>query len=243
MILHIYADYEKRLGAYKVAYVLKRDYGINISVGRVYRLMDKLELPKMSTDKPGQRGRSKEPSGLENHLSQAFSQKAPDIVWASDFTYLKAGGRWYYLCIVMDLFSRKIISRHLSPKADADLVMTAFKLAYAKRNAPYGLMFHSDRGSQYTAFSFRRLLDSLNVVRSFSKKGYPFDNACCECFFKYLKKEETNRRIYHSFAELRLAIFRYIDGYYNSRRPHSTLNMLTPDEAEELFFRQTLSPA
>ena len=173
MILHIYADYEKRLGAYKVAYVLKRDYGINISVGRVYRLMDKLELPKMSTDKPGQRRRSKEPSGLENHLSQAFSQKAPDIVWASDFTYLKAGGRWYYLCIVMDLFSRKIISRHLSPKADADLVMTAFKLAYAKRNAPYGLMFHSDRGSQYTAFSFRRLLDSLNVVRSFSKKAIP----------------------------------------------------------------------
>lgn len=71
-----------------------------------------------------------------------------------------------------------------------------------KRNAPYGLMFHSDRGSQYTAFSFRQLLDSLNVVQSFSKKGYPFDNAICECFFKYLKKEETNRRTYHTLQEL-----------------------------------------
>ena len=243
MILHIYADYDKRLGAYKVAYILKRDYGINISVGRVYRLMNKLELPKMSTDRPRQRYRSKDASDLKNLLSQSFSQEAPNIVWASDFTYLKADGKWYYLCIVMDLFSRKIISWHLSSKADVELVMTAFKLAYDKRDAPYGLMFHSDRGSQYTAFAFQKLLDELNVVHSFSKKGYPFDNACCECFFKYLKKEETNRRVYHSFTELKLAVFQYIDGYYNSRRPHSTLNMLTPNEAEEFFFRQVTSPA
>ena len=243
MILHIYADYDKRLGAYKVAYILKRDYGINISVGRVYRLMNKLEPPKMSTDRPRQRYRSKDASDLKNLLSQSFSQEAPNIVWASDFTYLKADGKWYYLCIVMDLFSRKIISWHLSSKADVDLVMTAFKLAYDKRDAPYGLMFHSDRGSQYTAFAFQKLLDELNVVHSFSKKGYPFDNACCECFFKYLKKEETNRRVYHSFTELKLAVFQYIDGYYNSRRPHSTLNMLTPNEAEEFFFRQVTSPA
>ena len=74
--------------------------------------------------------------------------------------------------------------------------MTTFKKAYTKRNAPLGLMFHSDRGTQYTAFAFRQLLDCLNVVQSFSKKGYPFDNACCECFFKYLK-EEVNRKTYH----------------------------------------------
>lgn len=92
----------------------------------------------------------------------------------------------------MDLFSRKVIFWNISGKPDVDLVMTAFKKAYDKRNRPSGLMFHSDRVSQYTAFSFRQFLDSLNVVQSFSKKGYPFDNACCECFFKYLKKEETN---------------------------------------------------
>ena len=100
-------------------------------------------------------------------------------------------------------------------------------------------MFHSDRGSQYTAFSFRQLLDSLNVVQSFSKKGYPFDNACCECFFKYLKKEETNRKCYHSLTELQLSVFEYIEGYYNTKRPHGTLNMLTPSEAEALYWEQT----
>ncbi|MCI8505929.1 MAG: transposase [Lachnospiraceae bacterium] len=95
-------------------------------------------------------------------------------------------------------------------------------------------MFHSDRGSQDTAFSFWQLLDSLNVVQSFSKKGEPFYNTCCECFFKYLKKEETNRRAYHSLQELQLSVFEYIEGFYSSKRPHGTLGMLTPNEKEEL---------
>ena len=138
----------------------------------------------------------------------------------------------------MDLYSRKVLSWRLSARADTNLVIAVFQKAYEKRKTPYGLMFHSDRGTQYTAFSFRQLLDSLNVVQSFSKKGYPFDNACCECFFKYLKKEETSRKSYHSLQELQLSIFEYIEGYYNSKRPHLSLNMLTPNEAEDLYWEQ-----
>ena len=91
--------------------------------------------------------------------------------------------------------------------------MSEFKKAYDRRQQPQGLMFHSDCGTQYTALSFRKLLDSLNIVQSFSKKGYPFDNACCESFFKYLKREETNRRTYHSLEELKLSVFDYIEGF------------------------------
>lgn len=236
LILHIYADYDKRLGAYKIQYVLKRDYGVSISVGRVYRLVQSMELPKMSTDKPKYPACTDDSSICTNHLNQQFSQNAPNLVWVSDITYLKAGGKWYYLCVVIDLFSRKVISWHLSAKANVHLVMTAFRKAYENRNAPYGLMFHSDRGSQYTAFAFRQLLDSLNVVQSFSKKGYPFDNAVCESFFKYLKREETNRRNYHTYNELYLSIFEYIEGFYNSRRPHTSLGYLTPNEIEADFF-------
>ena len=235
MILHIYADYDKRLGAYKVQYILKRDYGINISVGRVYRLMNSMDLPKMSTEKPGRSCRRSDDSDCTDHLQQRFSQDAPNLVWVSDITYLKACGKWYCLCVVTDLFSRKVISWHPSARADTDLVMAAFRKAYGTGNAPYGLMFHSDRGTQYTAFAFRKLLDSLNVVQSFSKKGYPFDNAVRECFFKYLKKEETDRRTYHTFNELYLSLFEYIEGYYNSRRPHSTLGLLTPNEVEAAY--------
>ena len=144
MILQIYADYNKRLGAYKITYVLQRDYGINISVGRVYRLMRTLQLPRMSTEKPFRNYRHKDNGDCTNHLHQEFNQKCPNIVWVSDFTYIRVAGKWYYLCIVMDLFSRKVIAWNISAKPDVDLVMTAFKKAYDKRNCPKGLMFHSD---------------------------------------------------------------------------------------------------
>lgn len=92
-ILQIYADYSKRLGAYKITYVLQRDYGINISVGRVYRLMKNLKLPRMSTDKPYKNYRHRDNGECTNHLHQEFNQHAPNIVWASDFTYIKVGER------------------------------------------------------------------------------------------------------------------------------------------------------
>ena len=158
------------------------------------------------------------------------------MVWASDFTYIKINGTWYYLCIIMDLFSRKIIAWNLSSKPNAQLVTTTFQKAYTNRNSPQGLMFHSDRGMQYTAMSFRKLLDALVVIQSFSKKGYPFDNTCCESFFKYLKKEECNRRNYHTKKELELSIFQYIEGFYNSKRPHGSLGLMSPNEKEKEYW-------
>lgn len=145
-ILHIYADYQKRPGAYKITYVLKRDYGINISVGRVYRLMKQLQLPKMSTDKPSKSHQRSDNEKCYNHLQQNFNQPPPppNLVWVSDITYIKASGKWHYLCIIMDLYSRKVILWHISTNADTELVMTTFRKAYKKRNALYGLMFHSD---------------------------------------------------------------------------------------------------
>lgn len=209
------------MGAYKITHILKRDYGIKISVGRVYRLMKNLQLPRMSTEKPSQNHKHKDnEKDCTNYLNQNFNPKAPNIVWASDFTYIKAGGKWFYLCIVMDLFSRKIIAWQLSSKPNSELIKNTFQKAYITRNLPKGLMFHSDRGTQYTAMPFRKILDSFEVVQSFSKKGYPFDNACCESFFKYLKKEECNRRTYHNESELKLSLFQYIEGFYNSKRPH-----------------------
>ena len=198
--------------------------------------MKSMQLPPMSTDKPHHSGRHKDNGEYTNHLQQEFNQKAPNTVWVSDFTYIKAGGKWYYLCIVIDLFSRKVISWHISSKPDVELTLTAFRKAYESRKCPYGLMFHSDRGVQYTASAFRQLLDSLNVVQSFSKKGYPFDNACCESFFKYLKKEETNRRNFRTYKQLYQSVFSYIEGFYNTRRPHGSLGYLTPDEKEALYW-------
>ena len=235
--MQIYSDYDKCLGAYKITYILSRDYGINISVGRVYRLMNSMNLPKMATDKP-KRHRHVDNGECHNHLNQEFNQKAPNLVWASDFTYIKVSGKWYYLCIVMDLFSRKIIGWHLAPHHDVELTMNAFRKAYSKRDVKYGLIFHSDQGSEYTAFSFRKMLDDCNVVQSFSKKGYPFDNACCESFFKYLKKNRTSRRTYRTVDELHLDLFEYIENLYNNRLPHGAIGYKTPNEFEAEYWDQ-----
>ena len=237
VILQIYSDYDKCIGAYKITYILGRDYGIHISVGRVYRLMNSMQLPKMSTVKP-RRGKHTANGDCPDHLHQEFNQEAPNLVWASDFTYIKVNGKWYYLCIVMDLFSRKIIGWHLAGKHDVDLTLTAFRKAYASRDVRYGLIFHSDQGSEYTAFAFRNLMDSLNIVQSFSKKGYPFDNACCETFFKYLKKNRTNRRVYRTAEELRLDLFEYIENLYNNRLPHGAIGYKTPNEYEAEYWDQ-----
>ena len=103
-ILKIYTDYNKRLDAYKITYVLKRDYGINICLGRVYHLMKTLQLPRMSTKKTFRNYRHQETDECNNHLHQDFNQKSPNIVRVSDFTYIKVSSKWYYLCIVMDFF-------------------------------------------------------------------------------------------------------------------------------------------
>ena len=114
--------------------------------------------------------------------------------------------------------------------------MSTFNNAYNKRNSPTGFMFHTDRGTQYTAVPFRKLLDKFNVVQSFSKKGYPFDNACCESFFKYLKKEECNRKNYHSIRELKLSLFEYIEVFYNLKRSHYSLGLMASNEKESVFY-------
>ncbi len=126
LILHICTDYNKQPGAYRIAYVFQRDYGIHISVGRVYRLIKQLQLPKMSTDKPSVPARCSDNETCTSCLRQNFNQKAPNLVWVSDITCIKADEKWYYLCIVMDLYSRKIIAWHTSANADVELVIPAF---------------------------------------------------------------------------------------------------------------------
>lgn len=225
-----------RLGAYKIQYLLRCDYCVNVSIGRVYRLMKTLHLPRISTRKPPKTTYIQSVLETSNILKQDFNQQAPNLVWCSDITYLRVQNRFYYLCVVIDLFSRKVIAYKLASKADAQLVIDTFLAAYGNRGYPQGLMFHSDRGVQYTSMAFRKVLDNCHVVQSFSKKGHPYDNAVAESFFKYLKLEETNRRIFKNYEDLHLSIFSYIDGYYNSKRPHTTLGLLTPNQYEQNYF-------
>ena len=239
-ILELYNKHKHRLGAFSMTSHLLRDYGIKVSVGRVYRLMKSMNLPKMSTikQKPNYSYTQIDESlNLYNLLKQQFDQPAPNLVWCGDFTYINIGkNRFVYLCVIIDLFSRKIIADSVSAKHNTKMVLETFEKAYATRNCPKGLMFHSDQGSEYTSKEYKQLLDNYSVTQSFSKKGHPYDNAVIECFFKYAKKEEFDRYSYSSLEEVKLAAFEYIEGYYNSNRLHSYNNNQTPNQKEKDYF-------
>ena len=199
--------------------------------------MKAMNLPKMSTVKPFQK-KSKTASDEEckNILNQKFNPQEPNKVWVCDFTYIRVCGRYYYLCAIIDLFSRKVIAYKLSNRIDTQLAIDTVYLAVASRGKSNGIIFHSDRGCQFTSSKFRKHLDNLNIIQSFSSKGHPYDNAVIECFFKYLKKEKVNRRSYSSFDDLNLSLFQYINGFYNSFRPHSHNNGLSPNDFEQCYF-------
>lgn len=199
--------------------------------------MKEMNLPKMSTSKPIVRNNmQKNDENLSNHLKQNFNPGMPNTAWASDVTYIKTGKGFVYLCIVMDLFSRRVIAYKTALKNDTSLTASAVQAAYISRKPkPNTLIFHSDRGSNYTAKAFREILDRYDIMTSFSAKGYPFDNAVVECFFKFLKHEEVHRRSYSNIDEVNISINEYMT-FYNYKRPHSANNGKTPVEREQQYF-------
>ena len=236
----IWSEYmasNKRLSAAKMTIVLSRNHDIHISSGRVYRLMKSMNLPKMATSKPN--FLYKKPSvslSYPNELNQQFNPTQPNRAWVSDITYISVKNKFVYLCVVLDLFSRKVIGWKVSTRMTTSLVVDTLTQAIQHRQPTQPVLMHSDRGSQYTSLVYRQFLDTHQLVPSYSKPGYPYDNAVMEAFFKYIKKEELDRRQFHSMEEVVLSTFEYIEGWYNSKRPHSHNQMLTPNEREIQFF-------
>ena len=170
-----------------------------------------------------------------NFLQQQFCTDRPNQIWVSDITVFKFGDKYYYLCAIIDLFSRKIISYRISQNSSTQLLTKTFKQAYSERKPEKGLMFHSDRGTQYMSYAFVHLLEDFGVKQSFSRTGRPHDNAVAEAFFSILKKEELYRRHYTSEADLMRGIHRFID-FYNRERPHSTIQYKTPEQKEQEYW-------
>jgi len=220
-ILVLYSKSKKRMGAYKIRQRLLVEYSKRVSVGKVYRLMKSMTLPKMSTVKPKSHYQKGGEENLKNLLNKEFNPKSPNQVWVSDITYVKVSSQFVYICAIMDLFSRKILAYKVSVAINTRLVLGTFRLAYSKRRYPKSVMFHSDRGTQYTAKEFRKAIDEADFVQSFSAKGHPFDNAVIESFFRYLKHKELNRRTLNTVQELSLSLYEYVEGFYNKNRPHS----------------------
>ena len=170
-----------------------------------------------------------------NKLKRQFSQPSPNLVWVSDLTYLRAKDGVHYLCVILDLYSRKVIAHKLADSKCASIVMDCFQKAYAERQPNSGLMFHSDQGAEYYSGDLKQLLTNCGTVHSFSNVGTPYDNAVAESFFGSLKREQMYQHVYENAEELAAAVDEYTD-FYNNERPHQRLGMLTPAQAEDAYF-------
>jgi putative transposase len=163
-----------------------------------------------------------------NHLQQTFTATRPAEKWCGDITYVWTAAGWLYLAVIIDLFSRRIVGWAMDRRMTATLVSDAFRMAWRQTRPETELLFHSDRGSQYTSQPYQQLLAAHNVQVSMSGTGNCYDNAVVESFFGSLKMERVHYARYQTREEAKTDIFFYIESFYNRRRRHSSLGYLSP---------------
>ena len=231
-IKKIYNDSKGRYGSPKITKVLNNK-GLKVSQKRVARRMKFLGLRSITVKKFNHAGNKKidDKKEYQNLLEQDFFAENPSEKWVGDITYIYTKEtRWTYLAIVMDLFDLKIVGWSYGLNMTEDLVIDAFNKAIINRGLKKDGIFHSDRGRQYISNDYEELLKTLNIKHSYSKKGYPYDNASMESFNAILKKEEVNVNNYETFNEAKMAIFEFIESWYNNQRIHSSIGYITPNE-------------
>lgn len=169
-----------------------------------------------------------------NLLDGDFHSEAPDRAWVGDVTQVRTREGWLFLAVLLDLFSRKVVGYATSPNPRQRLVLHAFDQAVAKRKPSPGLIHHTDRGGIYCSTEYQGRLDQHQMHCSMSKPGRCVDNAVAESFFHTLKTEWLYHFDFLTREEARMAVFDYIETFYNPKRLHSTLDYHSPDEYERL---------
>lgn len=164
----------------------------------------------------------------ENILNQKFDSEKPDQQWAGDITYIKTNLGWVYLSVVMDLYNREIVGYSVSKDVGTELVKRSLSDALVRVESHDGLLFHSDRGVQYSSKSFSKMIKEYGIIPSMSRSGCPYDNSCVERFFCSLKRECIYRKRYSTMEEVERDLFEYIELFYNRKRLHSSLGYLSP---------------
>ena len=212
-------------------------YGLVISRSRISNIMKDLNL------KVNMKRRYKNTTDSNhnlpiaaNVLNRDFYASEPDTKYVGDITYIHTGEGWLYLATVIDLYSRRVVGWSMDDTMKVSLVNDALSMAISQRNPPIGLIWHTDRGSQYASYSHKDLLKKHDIVQSMSRKGNCWDNAVAESFFKTLKSNLVYKTYFYTKKQAKAEIFEYIEVYYNRTRSHSYLGNLSPARFEEINF-------
>ena len=232
LIIKIFEENKGRYGSPRIWSELVQEFNYRISRKRVARIMREKKIRAKRKPKRAQTTDSKhcEPVS-ENALARDFTAHRPAEKWVSDITYLRTLYGWIYLTAIIDLYDRKVVGWALGESLEASAsTVPALQMAVKNRVPRKGLIFHSDRGVQFCSMLFRQTLYAVcpSVRQSMSRKGNVWDNACAESFFKTLKWELDALNGKHTKQEVKLAVFEYIEMYYNRRRRHSAIGYATP---------------
>lgn len=173
-------------------------------------------------------------------VQRDFHAYAPNQLWVADITYIPTRTQFLYLAIVLDVFSRRIVGWAMETHLRTELVLDAIDMAYAQRH-PEQVIHHSDHGCQYTSIAFGKRCEQLNVRASMGSVGDCFDNAMAESFFATLECEFLDRHSFSNPSEAKSAVFRYIEGFYNPHRLHSSIGYLSPDQFERRYITEHLN--
>lgn len=176
-----------------------------------------------------------------NRVQQDFYASYPDQIYVGDITYIKTNEGWLYLAVVIDLFSRKVVGWSMNQRMTTNIVNNALFMAIKRRSPSHGLIYHTDRGSQYASDSHRLMLKEFGIKQSMSGKGNCYDNAVAESFFNALKTELIRKIPCETRSQVSQAVFQYIEIFYNKKRLHSNNSYLSPDDFEAKMLQKGMS--
>jgi transposase InsO family protein len=241
LVAAIFAELGTHYGAPRIEKELRRR-GLNTSRKRVAASMIRQGLRarqrrrwRLTTDSSHHQRMS------PNLLNRNFTAEAPDRAWVADTTYLPVLSGFVFLVVILDLFSRKVVGWSVGDHVDAELSGEALRRAIARRQPAPGLLFHSDRGSEFAAKSFRRVLLQMGAVQSMSRRGNCWDNAVAESFFSTLEFEGPQTTAWRTTQDAEPELYSFIESYYNARRLHSRNGYRSPNETESDWRSQALA--
>jgi putative transposase len=228
----IHAQSKQRYGSPRITAEL-RDTGFKCGKNRVAKLMKRQGISARARKRFKRTTNSNHKLPVASNLvGMQFNPEKKNSLWATDITYIRTREGWLYLSVMLDLYSRAVISWNVDKYMDENLVMRTLEKAIRDRKPNDELILHSDRGSQYASLKLRNMMKENNIQQSMSSKGNCYDNAPVESFFSTLKRELVYRTSYKTREEARQSLFEFIELFYNRKRRHSTLNYVSPFQFE-----------
>jgi putative transposase len=231
-IQQIAMEHRRRYGYRRISAELRRR-GMPVNHKRVARMMREDNLLAVQPRQFVVTTKSDHKLEVYLNLARRMKLTGIDQLWVADITYIRLGTEFVYLAVILDGFSRKVVGWSLERSLASRLATAALEQAIAARQAPVGLVHHSDRGVQYASAEYVAVLEKHGMIPSMSRPANPYDNASCESFLKTLKREEIYANQYSDLEHLRTNIEEFIEKYYNRQRLHSALGYCSPEEFEQ----------